>query len=94
MGTLGIPSFTAQDTGGTISNGTYSYKITAFSGDNIETDASPALDVTISNGLSTNAISLTWTAMPNAIAYNVYIFTGTDYVFLHQVTAPSYVDTI
>ena len=32
--------------------------------------------------------------MPNAVAYNVYIFTGVDYVLLHQVTAPSYVDTI
>ena len=32
--------------------------------------------------------------MPNAIAYNVYVFNGSDYVLLHQVTAPSYVDTV
>ena len=94
VGTPWIPSYTTQTTGGLLGNGTYKYKITAISGDNVETDASPNLDVTISNGLSTNTISLTWAAVPNAVAYNVYIFTGTNYVLLHQVTAATYVDTV
>ena len=91
--TPSIPSYTTQTTGGAIGNWTYSYKITAISADTIETDASPNLDVTISNGFSTNVISLTWTAVPNAVAYNVYIKVGWNYVLLHQVTPPTYIDT-
>ena len=89
-----IASYTTEDTWGLIEDWVYSYKITAIAGDNVETDAWPNLDVTINNHLTSNVISLTRTAMPNAIAYNVYVFNGSDYVLLHQVTAPSYVDTV
>jgi uncharacterized phage protein gp47/JayE len=93
VGTPWVISYTTQTTWWLIGDWTYSYKITALAWDNIETDAWPNLDVVISNGLNSNTISLTWVAMPNAIAYNVYIFNGSDYVLLHQVTSPSYVDT-
>ena len=89
-----IASYTTQTTGGLIPDGVYSYKLTAISADAIETDAWPNLDVTIPVGTLTNVISLTWTAMPNAVAYNVYIFNGSDYVLLHQTTAPAFVDTV
>jgi len=87
------PSYTTQTSWGLIPDWVYSYKITAISGDNKETDAGLNTDVTISNWLSSNVISLTWSAVPNAVWYNVYLFVGGFYVLLHQTTAPSYVDT-
>jgi len=90
----GIPSYTTQTSGGLIENWVYSYKITAIAGDDIETDAWPNRDVTITNGLTTNTISLTWTAVPNAVAYNVYIYDWVNYVLLHQTVSANYIDTV
>ena len=88
------PSYTAQTTWGLIWNWTYRYSVTAIAGDWVETDASPYLDVTISNWLNTNVISLTWATVPNSIWYNVYIYNWTNFVLLHSTVWPSYIDTV
>jgi len=88
------PVYTTQTTWGLIPDWTYRYKITAITWDNVETDASPELSVTISNWLTTNVISLTWASVPNSIWYNVYIYNGSDFVFLHATVWPSYIDTV
>lgn len=96
-GTVAVPwsaSASILTTGGSIWADTYYYKITAISWDGKETSASGSTTVVVGSG-TTNAISLTWTSVSNAVSYKVYISDdNTTFYELDTVTTPSYIDTL
>lgn len=59
----------AAGTGGTLTAGTYFYKVTALDGANGETTPSNEVNVTV---LANGKATLTWNIVPNAQSYNVY----------------------
>ena len=68
----GTPSGT-QGAAGSLSDGTYYAVVTALFGNGIESAPSGEGSVTITGGGGTANIPWTWTAVPGAIGYNVYI---------------------
>lgn len=98
LNTPWAPSATSQITGGAIGNGEYHYRITALSGDWKETDVGLFDTVTINNGLITNVINVTWTAVSGAVGYNVYLWVGpgneNNVFFLDTTTSANYIDTV
>jgi hypothetical protein len=59
----------AGGTGGTLTTGTYYYKVTAIDGAGGETNASAEVSVAVT---SPQVVTLTWNVVPNAFGYNVY----------------------
>ena len=69
--TLG--TVTTSTTGGTLNDGgTYTYWVTAYNSAGGETEASNSQAVKIGSG-STNSNSMSWSAVPGAAGYNVYL---------------------
>ena len=87
------PAAAIQTSGGVLSSGTYSYKISALGGDGKETDT-VSVSKTISSG-STNAIQLTWVASARASGYNIYVSVAGIYKLLAaNVSTASYLDLV
>lgn len=62
----------SSSTGGSIGSGTFTYAVSAVSASGSETLVSAPATVIISSAPTTNLISLTWTPVVGAVAYNVY----------------------
>lgn len=91
------PTLQGFDNGGAVPDGTYYYKITAVSGDGLETAASPLASIVLANGVDTNRIELSWTSVPRAVAYRVYVQYGgggANVKLLAETPNASYTDTI
>lgn len=83
---------TPSTTGGTLAAGTTgNYRISALDA-NGETLASAEVANITTTG-ATSSVALTWTAVPNAISYNVYGRTAAAELKLANVTTNSYTDT-
>jgi hypothetical protein len=71
VGNLSAPTPSAvAASGGTLASGTYYYKVTALN-DLGETTASTEVSATV-DGTTTNAVTVSWTAIPGATKYRVY----------------------
>ena len=68
--TLG--TVTTAATGGTLGSGQYTYWVTAYDSAGAETNASNSQTVSIGSG-STNSNATTWSAVPGAAGYKVYL---------------------
>lgn len=92
--TLSVPSQptgTAVGSGGTLSSGTYYYKITAMDFAGHQTSASTERSVATA---ASDSVTLTWTAVDGAASYRIYRGTvsGTNYL-LAETTGLTYLDT-
>ena len=88
LSTPGAITGNALTSGWAIWNWTYTYTITALWWDLKETDESAELVITVSNWLTTNANSLSWTAVTWAYSYNVYL----NNIKLANTVSASYTD--
>jgi len=83
--------------GGSLVDEEYHFKITSVSADGKESESSPVETVTIAEGDANNSISLTWSAVPRAVSYNVYSAIGTgeedNVILLDNTLTPSYTVT-
>lgn len=84
--------------GGTLTVGTtYYYKVTAvgYNGFNATNETSGSNETSITPTTGNQTASLTWTALPQAVSYNVYRGTaaGLENVLVANVTGTSYSDT-
>ncbi len=80
-------------TGGTLSAGTYFYKIVAFDGASGSTVASAEVSAVV-DGTSTTAVLLNWTAVVGATSYRVYKGTATNaQSSYYSPTTNTYTDT-
>lgn len=73
------PSLIAQTSGGTLDDGTYSYRVTAVSGNSAvagETTVSAAATVTLSGGGGSGAILINIPLVADAFGYRIYGRTG------------------
>lgn len=68
---LAVPTLVSANTGGSLTSGTYSYRVTAVSavGDTL---ASTAATVTLGGSISTGTVTVSWAAQENAIGYKIY----------------------
>lgn len=91
---LSVPSGLVAGTptsGGGFGAGTYFWVVTALDGIGGETTVSNEVTKTVSSG---QQVPLTWTAVTNASAYNVYRGTASGAeIFVAQVTTNSFTDT-
>lgn len=62
--------------GGSLPAATYYFKVTAIFGQG--TESSPSGEASAATTGSSGSVSLTWTAVSNAVSYNVYVGTATD----------------
>lgn len=87
----GLPVATPATTGGTLTAGTYYYKVTALNA-NGETTGSPEVSATTTG--STGSVVLTWTAVTGATSYKIYKGTtaGGEANYFTSTTA-TYTDT-
>lgn len=84
---------TSNNTGGSLSNGTYSYRVAAISKVG-ETLATAVTQVIIGGPTTTARANLTWTLVEGAIGYVVYGRTGTQqYLATVGATVNTYIDT-
>lgn len=84
---------TSQNTGGSLSNGTYSYRVAALSKVG-ETLATAVSQVIIGGPTTTARAILTWDLVPSAIGYVVYGRSGTqEYIATVGATTNTYTDT-
>lgn len=83
---------TPSTTGGTLDASTYSYEVTAV-GINGETLPSTVAPATTTG--STSSVTISWSAVPNAVGYRVYGRTSISYLFLASTNSStlSFVDT-
>lgn len=92
MGTL---SSSTATTGGTLVAGTYGYKVTALSPYG-ETAGSAEKTQVVPSGTATNTVTLTWTAITDAVGYRVYGRTATGpWRFISeapQASSPTFTD--
>ncbi|BAG41585.1 tail sheath protein [Ralstonia phage phiRSL1] len=79
---------TSASTGGTMVPATYQYQISAVSKSG-EALVAPAVNIVIAAGTVTNSVTLTWTAVPGATAYNIYGRTSGALGLVAQVGAGS-----
>jgi uncharacterized membrane protein YeaQ/YmgE (transglycosylase-associated protein family) len=73
--TLSTPTndtFTTSSTGGSLSNGTYYYRVTAITADGGETQASTETHLAITGGTSTQTVTVKWLQVPGASGYRIY----------------------
>ena len=73
LGTPAAPTGTVSTTGGTLAAGTYTVEIAALNA-NGTTAVGPSTAFTTTG--TTSSIALSWTAVPNATSYNVWLTTG------------------
>lgn len=88
-------AFSSNTTGGTLSNGTYSYRVSATN-DIGETLASTETSLAISGGTSTQEVVVNWTTVPDATGYRVYGRSAGTELFIAAVSGGStstYTDT-
>jgi len=77
-GTMGtVTAASGGTTGGSLSDGTYYFRVAAVTPDGGETMASAEASVTLAGGTATQKIDLSWTAIANAIAYKIYYSAST-----------------
>ena len=91
---MGVPSgvTATATTGGTLTSGTYYYRVTAIDLDGGETTASSEVSATV-DGVTTNAITISWTTVAGAVKYRVYgRATGAQDQYW-ETTSTSYTDT-
>ena len=83
---------TPNATGGTLAASTYSYEVTAV-GINGETLPSTVAPATTTG--STGSVSLSWSAVTNAVGYRVYGRTSSNYLFLASTNSATttFIDT-
>lgn len=88
-----VPTSSTATTGGTLVPATYSYRVTALSSYG-ETTVSPAKTQVVPAGTSTNTVTISWSAVTNAIGYRVYgRVNGGPEGLLASVTALTWIDT-
>lgn len=87
-------SFSTASTGGSLSNGTYYYRVSAYN-DQGETLASTETSITISGGTSTQTVTVNWSAVTGASGYRVYGRSTGAELFMQQILAgtTTWVDT-
>jgi hypothetical protein len=84
---------TSQNTGGSLANGTYSYRVSALSKVG-ETLATAVTQVIIGGPTTTARSILTWDLVEGAVGYNVYGRTGTQqFIATVGATTNTYTDT-
>lgn len=86
---------TSEATGGTLSEGTYDYRISSITPTG-ETVASPVASVVIAAVGSTYAVTVKWAMVPNAIGYRIYGRSSSGMGFMVEVGAsitPEWIDT-
>ena len=86
---------TSEATGGTLSEGTYDYRISSITPTG-ETIASPVASVVIAAVGSTYAVTVKWAMVPNAIGYRIYGRSSSGMGFMVEVGAsltPEWIDT-
>lgn len=64
-------AFSTASTGGSLSNGTYSYRVSAIN-DLGETLASTEKSIALSAGTATQTVVVNWTKVPDATGYRIY----------------------
>jgi hypothetical protein len=72
--TLAVPvnaAFGTSSTGGSLSNGTYFYRVTAFNAAG-ETTASTETSIAIAGGTATQEVIVNWNRVPGALGYRIY----------------------
>ena len=88
----GTPVATPSISGGTLSAGTYYYKIVVADGFGNTTLSSTEVSATTTGGSS--SVALSWTAVTNAVSYRIYRGTATNTQTLYYTsTTNSYTDT-
>lgn len=87
-------AFSTATTGGSLSNGTYYYRVTAYNSQG-ETIASTETSLTISGGTSTQTVTVNWNTVAGAIGYRVYGRSTGAELFMQQILAgtTTWVDT-
>lgn len=89
---VSAPTLTSGTTGGTLPSGTYSYEVTAVLAGGAEVPG-PVTSITVTNSSLTNSVTVSWSAYPGAVSYNVY-GDGSSVRLLKNVTVgTSYVDS-
>lgn len=88
------PTTSTSATGGTLIDGTYSYRVTAVV-DGIESPASPAKTQVVPVGTTTNTVTVNFTAVARATAHKIYGRTSGTELLLATITMPTvtYTDT-
>ena len=74
LATPAAPTGTISTTGGTLAAGTYTVEIAAIDGLGNSTSVGTSTGFTTTG--STSSIALSWTAVPNATSYNVWLTSG------------------
>jgi hypothetical protein len=90
--TPATPTATTATTGGSLADGTYSYRVSALSAAG-ETAASAAVSQVVPAGTATNTVTISWTAVAGATGYKVYGRSGTEALIATLGKVTSYVDT-
>jgi type II secretory pathway pseudopilin PulG len=85
------PALVPAATGGSLPLGTYSYEVTALLAGGAEVPGAVA-STTVTAG-TTNQITVSWSAYPGAVSYNVYGNNANSVRLLKNTTGTSYVDT-
>lgn len=68
---------TGPTSGGTLANGTYQYAVSSIGADQGESAASAIPSSAVTTTTGNNTVSVSWTGVQGAIAYNVYRCVGT-----------------
>ncbi len=86
-------AFATAATGGSLSNGTYYYRVSAIN-DIGETIASPQTSITLSAGTATQTITVNWSAVTGATGYRIYGRATNAELFIASVgVVTTYLDT-
>lgn len=87
-------AFSTASTGGSLSNGTYYYRVSAYNSQG-ETLPSTETSITISGGTSTQTVTVNWSTVTGAVGYRVYGRSTGAELFMQQILSgtTTWVDT-